>query len=274
VVADDQRTIDMVRAAERAGGAAPSAATGATAQLAEDEAAIPPLQRQLAEARHQLALLSGKSPAEWTAPDFDLARFTAPAEIPVTLPSSLVHRRPDILAAEAELHEATARVGVAVANQYPDIKLSANLTQSSTELQNLFDYNASGWNILGGVTAPLFDGGALRAERTAAEAEARASLARYQQTVLRAFTQVSDVLAALATDESQIAALAKAQATAEASVSDAEAAYRLGGGPLIDVVDARRRLSRARRNLAEAQARKFADMVQLYAATAADWRGP
>lgn len=274
VVADDQRTIDMVRAAERAGGAAPSAATGATAQLAEDEAAIPPLQRQLAEARHQLALLSGKSPAEWTAPDFDLARFTAPAEIPVTLPSSLVHRRPDILAAEAELHEATARVGVAVANQYPDIKLSANLTQSSTELQNLFDYNASGWNILGGVTAPLFHGGALRAERTAAEAEARASLARYQQTVLRAFTQVSDVLAALATDESQIAALAKAQATAEASVSDAEAAYRLGGGPLIDVVDARRRLSRAQRNLAEAQSRKFADMVQLYAATAADWRGP
>lgn len=274
VVADDQRTIDMVRAAERAGGAAPSAATGATAQLAEDEAAIPPLQRQLAEARHQLALLTGKSPAEWTAPDFDLARFTAPAEIPVSLPSTLVHRRPDILAAEAELHEATARVGVAVANQYPDIKLSANLTQSATELQNLFDYNATGWNMLGGVAAPLFHGGALRAERTAAEAEARASLARYQQTVLRAFTQVSDVLAALATDESQIAALAKAQATAEASVSDAEAAYRLGGGPLIDVVDARRRLSRARRNLAEAQARKFADMVQLYAATAADWRGP
>lgn len=273
VVADDQRTIDMVRAAERAGGEAPSAATGATAQLAEDEAAIPPLQRQLAEARHQLALLSGKSPSEWTAPDFDLARFTASAEIPVSLPSTLVRKRPDILAAEAELHEATARVGVAVANQYPDIRLSANLTQSATQLENLFDYNATGWNILGGVTAPIFHGGTLRAQRRAAEAEARASLARYQQTVLRAFTQVSDVLAALATDQDQIAALTKAQTTAEASVRDAEAAYRLGGGPLIDVVDARRRFSRARRELAEAQAQKFADMVQLYGATAADWRG-
>jgi NodT family efflux transporter outer membrane factor (OMF) lipoprotein len=273
VVADDQRTIEMVRAAERAGGEAPSAATSATAQLAEDEAAIPPLQRQLAEARHQLALLSGKSPAAWTAPDFDLARFTQPAEIPVSLPSTLVRRRPDILAAEAELHEATARVGVAVANQYPDIKLSANLTQSATEFGNLFDYNASGWNILAGVTAPIFHGGTLRAERAAAEAEARASLARYEQTVLRAFTQVSDVLVALATDEGEIAALAKAEATAQSSVRDAEAAYRLGGGPLIDVVDARRGLSRARRALVEARARKFEDMVQLYAATAADWRG-
>jgi len=273
VVADDQRTIEMVRAAERAGGEAPSAATGATAQLAEDEAAIPPLQRQLAEARHQLALLSGKAPAEWTAPDFDLARFTAPAEVPVSLPSTLVRKRPDILAAEAELHEATARVGVAVANQYPDIRLSANLTQSAIKPEKLFDYSASGWNILAGVTAPIFHGGTLRAQRKAAEAEARASLARYQQTVLRAFTQVSDVLAALATDDTRMAALAKAQATAEASVGDAEAAYRLGGGPLIDVVDARRGLSRTRRALAEAQAQRFGDMVELYAATAADWRG-
>ncbi|MGE5501102.1 MAG: efflux transporter outer membrane subunit [Ignavibacteriales bacterium] len=273
VIADDQRTIEMVRAAERAGGAAPSAATGATAQLAEDQAAIPPLQRQLAEARHQLALLSGKSPAEWTAPDFDLSRLTAPAEIPVSLPSTLVHRRPDILAAEAELHEATARIGVAVANQYPDIRLSANLTQSAIKPEKLFDYSASGWNVLAGVTAPIFHGGALSAQRRAAEAEARASLARYQQTVLRAFTQVSDVLAALATDQTQIAALSKAQAAAEANVRDAEAAYRLGGGPLIDVVDARRGLSRARRNLAEAQAQRLADIVELYAATAADWRG-
>lgn len=274
VIADDQRTIDMVRAAERAGGEAPSAATGATAQLAEDEAAVPPLQRQLAAARHQLALLSGKSPAEWTAPDFDLSRLTAPAEIPVSLPSTLIRRRPDILAAEAELHEATARVGVAVANQYPDIRLSANLTQSAIRPEKLFDYSASGWNVLAGVTAPIFRGGALRAERRAAEAEARAALARYQQTVLRAFTQVSDVLAALATDQQQAAALSKAEATAQASVRDAETAYRLGGGPLINVVDARRRLSRARRAVAEAEGQRLSDMVALYAATAADWRAP
>jgi len=273
VVADDQRTIDMVRKAERAGGQAPSASTSATAQLAEDQALLPPLERQLAAARHQLALLSGKSPAEWAAPDFELAGFTVPGEIPVSLPSTLIRRRPDILAAEAELHAATAAVGVAVANQYPDIKLSANLTQSAIKPEKLFDYSASGWNVLAGLSAPIFHGGALRAQRKAAEADARASLARYQQTVLRAFTQVSDVLAALATDQQQIEALTAAQASAEARVRDEQNAYRLGGAPLIDVVDAQRQLSRARRAVAEVQGQKLADMVQLYAATAADWRG-
>jgi NodT family efflux transporter outer membrane factor (OMF) lipoprotein len=272
VIADDQRTLEMVRRAQQAGGEAPSATTSANAQLAEDQALLPPLRRQLAAARHQLALLSGKSPAEWAAPDFDLANMTAPSEIPVSLPSTLVRRRPDILAAEAELHAATAAIGVAVANQYPDIRLSANLTQSAIHPEDLFNYASSGWNLLGGVTAPVFHGGTLKAERQAAEAEARASLARYQETVLRAFVQVSDVLAALGTDQQHIEALTRSQSLAEASVRDAQNAYRLGGGPLMQVVDAQRQLSRARRALAEAQAQRFADLVQLYAATAADWR--
>jgi NodT family efflux transporter outer membrane factor (OMF) lipoprotein len=261
-----------VRRAEAAGGEAPSATTSAKAQLHEDEALLPPLQRDLAAARHQLALLAGKSPAAWTAPDFDLAALTAPAEVPVDLPSTLVRRRPDILAAEAELHAATAAVGVAVANQYPDIRLSATLTQSAIKPQDLFDYNASGWSLLAGATAPIFHGGTLKAERQAAEAEARAALARYQATVLRAFVQVSDALAALATDHQEIDALTRSQATAEASLSDAQAAYRLGGGALIQVVDARRQVSRARLALAESEARRLGDFVQLYAATAADWR--
>lgn len=271
VIDGDRATLDMVRRAQQAGGEAPSATTGAQAQLAEDEALIPPLQRQLDAARHQLALLAGKSPAEWSPPDFDLAELSSPAEVPVSLPSTLVRRRPDILAAEAELHAATAAIGVAVANQYPDIKLSANLTQSAIKPENLFNYSSSGWNLLSGVTAPIFSGGTLKAERRAAEAEARASLARYQQTVLRAFVQVSDALAALGTDDQEAAAFVRAQTAAEATVRDAENAYRLGGGPLIQVVDARRQLSRAHRALAEAQGRRFADLVELYAATAADW---
>lgn len=272
ILADDQRVIDIVRRAQAAGGEAPAATTGAQSQLAEDQALLPPLQRQLAEARHQMALLAGKSPAEWTAPDFDLARLAAPAEIPVSLPSTLVQRRPDILEAQAELHAATAQIGVAVANQYPDIRLSANLTQGAIRPQDLFDYSASGWNLLAGVTAPIFHGGTLRAERAAAEAEARAALARYQQTVLRAFVQVSDVLAALGTDQRSIATLTEAVNLAQSNVRDAEAAYRLGGGALMQVVDAQRQLSRTRRALVQAQGQRYADTVQLYAATAADWR--
>jgi NodT family efflux transporter outer membrane factor (OMF) lipoprotein len=272
VIADDQRVLELIRAAQRAGSEAPSAIRGGQAQLAEDQALIPPLQRQLDAARHQLALLVGKSPAEWTAPDFDIAAFTPPAETPLTLPSTLIHQRPDILAAESELHAATADVGVAVANQYPDIRLSANLTQSALTPDKLFDYNASGWQLLAGVTAPIFHGGTLKAERKAAEAEARAALARYQETVIRAFVQVADVLADLGSDDQEIARLATAENASAASARDAQTAYRLGGGTLLQVIDAQRQLSRARRATVQAQGQRLSDLVQLYAATAADWR--
>ncbi|HEX3699976.1 MAG TPA: efflux transporter outer membrane subunit [Phenylobacterium sp.] len=272
VAAGDRRVIDMIRAAQKAGSEAPSAISGGEAQLAEDEALLPPLERQLDAARHQLALLVGKAPAEWVAPNFDLAEFTAPAEAPVTLPSTLVRQRPDILVAQAELHAATADVGVAVANQYPDIRLSANLTQSAIKPQDLFNYNASGWQVLAGLTAPIFHGGTLKADRKAAEAELRAALSRYQATVLRAFVQVSDVLGGLGTDQELIARLTAAQDAAAASARDAQNAYRLGGGTLLQVIDAQRQLNRARRATVQAQGQRLADFVQLYTATAADWR--
>jgi NodT family efflux transporter outer membrane factor (OMF) lipoprotein len=264
--------IDMVRRAQAVGGESSSAITGGLSQLATDQALLPPLLRQLGQARHQMAVLAGKSPAEWTAPDFDLAKLTVPSDVPISLPSELVRRRPDILAAEAEMHVATAAIGVAVANQYPDIRLSANITQSALDPGKLFNYNATGWQLLSGVAAPIFHGGTLKAQRQAAEAEARASLARYQQTVIRAFAQVSDVLSNLGTDQAQIASLQTSVGAAQANVKDAENAYRLGGGPLINLVDAQRALSRSRSNLVSAQGRRMGDLVELYTATAADWR--
>jgi NodT family efflux transporter outer membrane factor (OMF) lipoprotein len=272
LIAGDQRVIDMVRKAQAVGGESSSAITGGLSRLAEDQALLPPLLRQMELARHQMALLAGKAPAEWAAPDMDLARLSVPADVPVSLPSELVRKRPDILAAESEMHAATAAVGVAVANQYPSIRLSANLTQSALEPGKLFSYEASGWNLLAGAAAPIFHGGTLKAQRHAAEAEARASLARYQQTVLRAFAQVSDVLSNLGTDQEQIASLQQSTDAAQANLKDAENAYRLGGGPLINVVDAQRSLSRARTNLVAAQGQRLEDLVQLYTATAADWR--
>lgn len=272
VVEADRRTAEMVRRAKDAGGEAPAAVNSAHAQLAEDQALLPPIRRQYEAARHQLALLVGRAPAEWSAPDFDLAAFKAPAEVPVALPSALVRKRPDILAAEADLHAATAAVGAATADLYPNLRLSANFTQSALKPSELFGYDASGWNVLAGATAPIFHGGTLRARKREAEAEARISAARYQATVLRAFVQVSDALAALATDAEHITALEQVEQAAAADVRNSQAAYRLGGGSLLQLVDAQRRESRAVRTLAEARARRLMDMVDLYAATGADWR--
>jgi NodT family efflux transporter outer membrane factor (OMF) lipoprotein len=272
VLEQDHQTLGVVGGARKAGGQPRSASTSATAQLAEDEALLPDLQRELDAARHQLALLAGQSPAGWTAPDFDLTRLVAPAEVPISLPSRLMRRRPDILAAEADLHAATADVGVAIAAQYPDLDLSGDFVQTALRPGGLFNYSASGWSLMHGLTAPLFNGGTLKAERQAAEAEVRAAQARYDQTVLRAFVQVSDLLSALAADRDRLAALARANAASVAAVDDAEAAYRLGGGAAIQLIDARRRLGRVRMSLAQAQAQHHLDLADLFTAAAADWR--
>ena len=272
IIADDRRVIEMVRQAEAAGGQAHAALSGGVAQLAEDESLLPPLQRELDLARHQMALLAGKSPAEWSAPDFDLGKLTVPADVPVSLPSQLVRNRPDILAAEAELHAATAAVGVAVAAQYPDIRLSGVLTQEGLQPGKLFEADSAAWTLLGGVSAPLFHGGTLKANRRAAEADARIALARYERTVLTAFVQVADVLSDLGADKLSIDSLELVNRAAEQGAADAQNALRLGGGPLVDVVQSQRTLSRARRALVEAKGRRLGDLVELYAATAADWR--
>jgi NodT family efflux transporter outer membrane factor (OMF) lipoprotein len=272
VLADDERDIAIVRNAQAQGGEAPSASVSGEAQLAEDQALAPPLEQQLAQARHALALYVGRAPAAWTAPDFALDGFTVPTPIPVSLPSSLVRSRPDILAAEADLHVATADVGVATANLYPDIRLSAGLTQTALTPASIFSYAATGWQFGAGLTTPIFHGGTLKAQRRAAEAQARASLAQYEQTVLTAFVQVSDVLAALAEDDRRYDDLVQAERVARKGLEDTRAAYRLGGGALLPVVDAQRQFNRARLERVQAQGQKLTDVIKLYAATAAQWR--
>jgi NodT family efflux transporter outer membrane factor (OMF) lipoprotein len=274
ILADDQQTIDIVHKAVALGGAAPSATVSGEAQLAQDQALAPPLEQQLAQARHALALLVGRSPGEWTAPDFAFDSFSPPAEIPISLPSALVHQRPDILAAEADLHAATADIGVATANLYPDIRLEAGLTQEALSPLTLFSFNSTAWNAGVGLTAPLFHGGTLRAKQRAAQAQARASLAQYRQTVLSAFVQVADVLTALAEDDARLTDLDRAQAAASANLDNARTAYRLGGGALLPVIDAQRQLARARLNRVETAGQRLIDLVMLYAATANDWAAP
>ena len=272
ILADDQHNIDLIRAAEAIGGQPRSATTGGRAQQAADEALAPPIARDLASARHALALLVGKSPAEWTAPDFEFAGFTPPAEIPVSLPSDLAHGRPDILAAEAQLHADTARIGVAVANLYPDVRLMGSLAQGAVTPDKLFTYDSTGWSFGPSLTLPILNGGSLHADKRAAEAQARASLAQYRQTVLTAFVQIADVLTALAHDDEQLTAVDHARASAQSALDEARDAYRLGGGAMLSVIDAQRRLDRARLGLVQAQGQRLADIVTLFAATARDWR--
>ncbi len=272
IIAGDRRVLAMVRRAIQAGGQPPAAANTIEAQVAEDEAAAPALRQQLAEARHRLALYVGQTPSQWAAPDLDLTAFRAPATIPVTMPSELVRRRPDILAAEADLHAATAQIGVDTAALYPNLAIAASWTQSAIDPSSLFEATSAGWSVGPGLTAPIFHGGTLRAHVARANAAQRAALAAYQETVLEAFMQVADVMSAIGNAQQALAAQQQAVQTADINVRNAQFAYRNGAGTLLNVVDAQRQANRARLGAVDAQVLLYQNIALLYVASAADWR--
>ncbi|MCC6920976.1 MAG: efflux transporter outer membrane subunit [Alphaproteobacteria bacterium] len=271
-IADDQQTVDLITRAAKLGGSTEAARLSTVTQLEKDRALLPSLQGQLAEARHALGLLSGEAPGGWTPPDFAMSGFKVGAAIPIGVPSELVRRRPDIRAAEADLHAATAEIGVATANMYPNITISASITQGSLAAGNLFSYDSSAWALGSALTAPIFHGGTLEAERQAAIAAAQATDARYRQTVLKAFTEVADALSAIATDEATITAQRATEAHAAESLRLSRVAFQEGGGTLLDVLQAQRDRNEATAARVRAEGQRLADIVRLFAAVGADWR--
>jgi NodT family efflux transporter outer membrane factor (OMF) lipoprotein len=268
----DNETIDMIKRGVQAGGAPASAVNPAEAQVAEDQAQRPAILRRIYTARHALSLLAGQAPSAWTAPEIDLTDLTLPASIPVNLPSELVRKRPDILAAEADLHAATAAIGVAEAAKYPSLSLDASFILTALKPEDVFKYDSSGWTVGPGFTLPLFNGGALEARKQAAVAAAKEADANYRQTVLSAFVQVSDLLAGISTDQDLLAAQTRSREVAAENARLASLGYQNGAGSLLQVIDAQRQLQRAQLASIEAQALMRADMAALFVATAADWR--
>jgi len=259
----DRENLKLVQLAFDAGSVSRLDVVSAESQLASDATALPPLRQQLAEARHALALTLGTAPADPSLPELDLAQLTLPAQLPVSLPSELARRRPDILAAEAQLHAATAAVGVATSNLYPHINLTGSTGQQSITTSELFDSASNVWSIAGGLVAPIFDGGTLRAEKRAAVDAMRSSGALYEQTVLTAFSQVADSLEALDNGADQLHAQANAEASARDTVTMTRQSYNEGNVGVLQVLDAERRYQQARLGYVRAQAQRYIDTAQL-----------
>ena len=266
ILAEDQKNLELVRTAFTNGSVSRVDVLTAESQLAADEALLPPLRQQLDVARHALSVLSGHAPGEWLPPEFSLGELKIPRQLPLSLPSELAHRRPDILAAEAQLHAATAAVGIATANLYPQITLTATGGWQSVPGRALFARSNAAWSLISGLTAPVFNGGTLRAERRATVDELGASAARYQQVVLESFGQVADVLDALTHDAQLIAAQSNALATATNNVELARESYSAGNIDVLQVIEAQRRRLDAQVGLLRAEAQEYADNVQLFLA--------
>lgn len=266
IIANDQRNVDLVQTALDDGLATRTQLLTAQTQLATDKTLLPQLRQEESTARHALAILVGKPPAQWTPPEINLNDFTLPGEIPASLPSELVHRRPDILAAEAQLHAASAAIGVATANLYPSISLDGSLTQQALTPGKLFAGAAAAWGLAANLTAPLYDGGRLRAEQRVALAGYQAALADYRQVILRSFGEVADSMQALSNDDDQFNSQAVAAQTAAAARDLARRSYAVGNSGILDVLDAERSTAQAQLGLSRARAQRLIDTARLYMA--------
>ena len=272
VVAADEHNLELVRIAYEAGSVARTDVLSAESQLAGDRTLLPPLRQQLSVARHALTVLVGKSPGEWAPPDFVLDTLTLPTDLPVTVPSELVHDRPDILAAEAQLHAASAAIGVATAQLYPTITLSASVALETIATNGTFSGPVIASNLAAGLTAPLFHGGTLLAQRRAAIDAYAAQVGAYRQTVLLAFGQVADVLQALQHDAELLGAENTAVTTSDASLRHAQDAYAAGRGSHLQVLDAQRLYGQALLGYAHAKGQRYLDTILLFEAMGGTWR--
>jgi NodT family efflux transporter outer membrane factor (OMF) lipoprotein len=266
ILAQDRDNLRLVQTAFDNGSVAREDVVSAQSQIANDMTLLPPLRQELAKARHALSVVLGRAPANGLPDDVDLAQITLPLQVPVSLPSELAHRRPDILAAEARLHAATSAVGVAQSNLYPKIQLTASVGQQSLKADQIFDRASNAWSIIAGFTAPIFDGGTLRAEKRAAVDAMRASAATYEQTVLEAFGQVADLLEGLDHDAEQLNAQDHAQQAAQSSLDLARISYKEGNAGVLQVLDAERSYQQARLGYVRAVAQRYLDTVQLFLA--------
>ena len=252
------------------------AATGADvatqeSQLAQTQALIVPLQVQMQQQRDQLAAYLGAAPADARLPRLALADLTLPAEVPVSLPSRLLDQRPDIRAAEAQLHAATASVGVAIANRLPQFTLTAFVGSAPAKIGDLFTPGNGIFELLTQALAPVFQGGTLLHQQRQAVAAARGAAASYRATVVGAYQNVADVLTALQGDARALAANEAAARAAARSLSLAQLQFGAGGVAYLSVLTAQTQYQNAVLGLIRAQAARYTDTAALFTALGGGW---
>ena len=240
-------------------------------QLALVAATLPPLLKQSAQLHDLLSALAGRFPNQSPDEQLALASLRLPLDLPVSLPSELVAQRPDVLQAEANLHDASAKIGIAIANRLPNIVLTANAGSSAAALDQLFTSGTGFWGVGAAVTAPIFQGGALLHQERAAKAAYDQAAEQYRSTVLTAFQNVADTLTALEQDADALAAAAKAADAAKVTLELAQRQLQDGYSSSLALLNAEQTDQQARIGLIQAQANRFMDTAALFQALGGGW---
>ncbi|MCO5398878.1 efflux transporter outer membrane subunit [Ralstonia soli] len=265
--------VEIAHAQVEAGVMAHASELSLAAQLASLEASLPPLEQKRDQAAHLEAVLTGRFPSEADAADVALSGLQLPVDLPTLVPSELVRQRPDVLAAQARLHQASAEVGVATAAMLPALTLSADYARMSARSADLFGAQAGAWSLGANLVAPLFEGGTLYFRRAASKQALQAADANYRQVVLASFEQVADVLRALAHDAAQLDAQLRAQSAASAAVEEINADYRAGVASYLQVLSADLQYQQAVLGTLQVRAQRLQDTVALFLALGGGWRG-
>jgi NodT family efflux transporter outer membrane factor (OMF) lipoprotein len=243
------------------------------AQLAQVTATLPGLIKQSVQQRNLLAVLTGRFPSQAPDAHFELSGLTLPTDLPVSLPSALVEQRPDVRQAEANMHAASAAIGIAAANRLPNIQLTANAGSTGLAISQVFGPGAGFWALGAAVTAPIFDGGALRHQEKAAKALYVQAAEQYRSTVLGAVQNVADSLTAVEQDAEGLKAAAASEAAAKVTLELSQRQWRDGYANYLSLLSAEQAYQQARISLVQAQANRFADTVALYQALGGGWWG-
>jgi NodT family efflux transporter outer membrane factor (OMF) lipoprotein len=253
------------------GGVAGGAVLAQEATLAQARATLPPLQKQLDQTRNHLTSLTGRLSNEDIGATFELAQLSLPQDLPLSLPSKLVAQRPDILAADAQLHEASAQIGVATANEFPQISITGSFGNTGTPAGALLNPGVGVWSIGGSLAQTIFDGATLLHKKRAAVAAYDQAAAQYRSTVVSAFEDVANALRALQTDADALAAAFAAEVAANKSLALSRQQYQLGAIPYPALLIAEQQAQQAVVTRVQAQATRFSDTAALFQALGGGW---
>ncbi len=263
--------LNLVQTQFNLGGAAQTDVLQQQATLRQTQALLPPLQKQLAQQRNQLMTLLGKPPTADAGQGVTLASLQLPDELPLSLPSQLVEQRPDVRSAEAQVHVASANIGVAVSAQLPQFNITAALGYASGGIASMLVPGSQIWSMGLAIAQTLFDAGKLSHQKQAAVAAYDKAAAQYRSTALQAFQDVANALRALQSDADGLRTAAAAEQTAAASLNLAQQQYQLGGANYLSLLNAQQTYQNAVLNRVKAQASRYSDTAALFQALGGGW---
>jgi NodT family efflux transporter outer membrane factor (OMF) lipoprotein len=263
--------LEILQSRQRLGAVSNADVLAQQATLAQTRASLPLLQKQLALARNQLTAYLGRFPNQAPEESFTLSTLGLPESLPLSLPSNIVEQRPDVRAAEAQLHQASAEIGVAIANQLPQFSITGSLGSGGMGLGNLFKAGSTLWSIGGSISQVIFDAGSLEHQKRASVAAFDASAERYRGTVIGAFQDVSNALRALESDADALKQQADAERAAQDSLNLTQGQYKVGAVSYPSLLTAQQTYQNAVLARVKAQAARYSDTAALFQALGGGW---